>query len=335
MKLILTLLARNEADIVGANLAFHLNAGVDFVIATDNASDDGTTEILEAYEREGCLRLVREPGEDMRQGEWVTRMARLAAEAGADWVIHGDADEFYWPRGSSLKEVLEPIPDRFGTIRTFVRSFLLRPDDNRLFSERMTARLSTQAPIHDPASILRPGAKIIHRGEPHITLSDGTHSFQGAHLVPLHGWYPIELLHFPFRSRAQVEQKVMNAWGTWSRNPNRAPSHYYANAYSEIEEGRLDEFLDALTVDDEAMARGIVEGSLVVDTRLRDALRAIGTTDARVPWRAGAPSLALERPDIQDEALYAMDAAVLHEADVARLQRRADELERRIAALEG
>src|SRR5438874_1550309 len=79
MKLVMTLLVRDEADIVDAQLAYHLNAGVDFVIATDNRSQDGTTEILEAYEREGCLRLIREPGDDMQQGPWVTRMAQLAA----------------------------------------------------------------------------------------------------------------------------------------------------------------------------------------------------------------------------------------------------------------
>ena len=79
MKLVLTLLARDEADVVDAHLAFHLNAGVDFVVATDNGSEDGTTEILERYERAGHLHLIREPGADMRQSEWVTRMARLAA----------------------------------------------------------------------------------------------------------------------------------------------------------------------------------------------------------------------------------------------------------------
>ena len=53
MKLVMTLLVRNEADIVDAQIAFHLHAGVDFVIATDNGSDDGTVEILERYERAG------------------------------------------------------------------------------------------------------------------------------------------------------------------------------------------------------------------------------------------------------------------------------------------
>ncbi len=41
----MTLLARNEADVVDAQIAFHLHAGVDFVIATDNASTDDTADL--------------------------------------------------------------------------------------------------------------------------------------------------------------------------------------------------------------------------------------------------------------------------------------------------
>jgi Glycosyl transferase family 2 len=107
MKLIMTLLARDEADVIDAQVAFHLNAGVDFVIAMDNLSQDGTGDVLESYAREGHLHLIRERGEYLRQADWITQMGRLAAtDFGADWVIHSDADEFWWPRGASLKDVL-------------------------------------------------------------------------------------------------------------------------------------------------------------------------------------------------------------------------------------
>ena len=102
MKLVMTLLVRDEADIVDAQIAFHLDAGVDLVVATDNRSQDGTTEILERYAREGHLHLIREPGDDLRQSEWVTRMAASRRRSfGADWILNADADEFWWPRGGA------------------------------------------------------------------------------------------------------------------------------------------------------------------------------------------------------------------------------------------
>ena len=42
MKLVMTLLVRDEEDIVEDHLIYHLNQGVDFVVATDNRSVDGT-----------------------------------------------------------------------------------------------------------------------------------------------------------------------------------------------------------------------------------------------------------------------------------------------------
>jgi hypothetical protein len=51
--LVLTLLVRDEEDILEANLEFHFAHGVDFVIVTDHRSSDATPSILEPYERSG------------------------------------------------------------------------------------------------------------------------------------------------------------------------------------------------------------------------------------------------------------------------------------------
>src|SRR5262249_33509521 len=143
----MTLLCRDEADIVDAQLAFHLNAGVDYVVATDHRSGDGTTGILERYAREGHLQLIHEDSDEYRQSEWVPRMARMGApDLGADWVVTSDCDEFWWPRGETLKEVLSSLPERYGLVRALWRTFPPRPDDGRFFAERMTVRLTPTAP---------------------------------------------------------------------------------------------------------------------------------------------------------------------------------------------
>jgi hypothetical protein len=338
MKLVLTVLARDEADIIDAQLAFHLNAGVDFVIATDNGSRDGTTEILESYASSGCLQLIREPAEGLRQGEWVTRMARLAAtDFGADWVINSDADEFWWPRGASLKELLAAVPSRFGVVEAFWRTFVPRPDDGGFFADRMTARLSQQAPINDPTSFYRPVTKVAHRADPGVVVGRGNHALVDSRLVHLRSWHPLEVLHFPLRSRAQWARKIELQGEAFTKHIERAGTGYHLKSYDALQSGRIDEQFAALVVDDEALAAGVANGALVQDARARDALRELrGHHEGRdfdLPSERVSP-LSFPPPSLDDDAVYAVEAAALDEADAIRVERRMDALEQRLAALE-
>lgn len=341
MRIVMTLLARDEADVVDAQIAFHLNAGVDFIVATDNRSEDGTTEILESYVREGCLHLIREPGNDRRHGEWFTRMARLAAtDFAADWVINSDADEFWWPRGGSLKDVLAAVPERYGIVQAIHRPFPPRPDDGAFFAERMIFRLSPRAPINDPASRFRPHLKIVHRADPRVTVEPGNHGLSGSSLRPLRGWYPIEILHFPWRSRDQAAHQAEKWIGGTTAPTGHAIIHegkqnvYQFRGYEALLAGRFDEYFASQFVDDDALARGIEDGSLVVDMRLRDALRTLGAPEFCAPHARPRPTMSFPTPDVVEDAAYAVDVAVLGEANLVRLQRRLDSFEQQLAALE-
>jgi Glycosyl transferase family 2 len=323
MKLVVTVLARDEADVIEAQVGFHLSAGADFVIATDNNSHDGTTEILERYERDGVLHLIHEPAEGLRQGEWVTRMARLAASAyGADWVINTDADEFWWPRGGSLKEVLAAVPEEYGVVEGFWRSFVPRPDDGGPFAERMTARLSQQAPINDPTSFYRPVIKVAHRADPQVKVGRGNHTLVDSGLRTLTTWHPLEVLHFPLRSRAQWARKIELQGEAFTKHIERSGTGYHMKSYGALQAGRIDEQYESLVVADDALASGLADGTLVRDTRLRDALRTIRA--------GGQPAFS----EVADDVAYAVEAAVLDEAYVVRAQRDLDALEQRLESLE-
>ena len=313
MKLVQTLVVRDEADIVDVQIRYHLNAGVDFVVATDHRSVDGTTEILESYARDGVLRRISVTDAVMQDGPWRTRMARLAAtEHGADWVLNTDADEFWMPRGGSLKEVLGSVPESHGIVFALSRHFVPRPDDERSFAERMTVRAAPRAAIHDPTSPYRPHLKAAHRADPAITISFGSHTVWSPRWRALHNWHPADVLHFPFRSLAQWENKGAR------RARGDKPLGQYVTALRAKERGRsADRFL-ALVVDDRMLERGLAEGSLRLDTRLRDALRESSGSEA-------------ERTD---ETSVISDSVAVRDADIVRLRRYLDRMAVRVGALE-
>jgi hypothetical protein len=330
MKLVLTLLVRDEADIVDAQIAYHLSAGVDLVVATDNRSADGTTEILERYASEGVLHLVRESGDDLRQSEWVTHMAQLSAvEHGADWVLNTDADEFWWPRGGSLRDVLASVPAHYGVVRGAWRNFVPRPDGHPFFAERMTIRATTPSFHPHPLST---HSKSAHRGTADVRIGRGNHEAFGPELVPIRGWYPIEILHFPVRSLEHCRHKYVTQFVALERNAEKGIPGHMAEAYQAYRAGRLDDFYAPLVVDDIALDAGIAAGEYVVDVRLRDRLRALGFGE-----RAAAASTpaAFEQHDVRESAAFAGEYSALLEADLGvALGNRVDGLERRLGELE-
>lgn len=315
MKLVQTLLVRDEVDIVDAQIAYHLNAGVDFVIATDHESRDGTTEILESYASDGHLRRIAVSGE-MLDGPWRTHMARLAAtEHGADWIINTDADEFWISRRGLLKDLLAAVPEPYGIVFALSRHFVPRPDDGAFFAERMTARVAPSVAINDPTSPYRPHLKAAHRADPEIEISFGSHTVFNSRWSAIHHWHPAEVLHFPFRSLSQWENK-----GVRRARGDKALGQY-VTALRAAEGGRGADRFRALAIDDEALECGRADGSLVVDVRLRDALRALR-------GNAVEPD-----PPVADPGLISESVAV-RDADLVRLARFVDGLSARMADVE-
>jgi hypothetical protein len=145
-------------------------------------------------------------------------------------------------------------------------------------------------------------------------------------------------MHFPLRSRRQWLHKVKLQGDAFTKHIERAGTGYHLTAYSALQGGRIDDQYRTLVVDDVAVERGLHDGTLARDQRLCDALRALrladgeGRTFALPAERNG--ELAFPQPSPDDDVAYAVEAAVLGEADAVRIQRRLDAFERRLAALE-
>lgn len=274
----MTLLVRDEEDIIVAHLEHHLNAGVDYVYITDNLSMDRTRELIAPFEEAGRVSVIEERSDDYSQAAWVTRMARMAYADGADWVINSDADEFWWPmQHSNLRSFFESLEPDVGTVVAERTDFPpVEPQTHDPFWERMIYRkiisLNTQGMPLPP--------KVAHRASPVIEVGQGNHFVSGLDEKLRARDGGLEILHFPIRSESQFTRKIVNGGAAYERNTELPPGNgstwrqLYAEYRTEGLAGRYrNEAIFASRADDL-----MSDGSIVRDVRLRDRMRGLNAT---------------------------------------------------------
>ena len=283
MKIAMTMMVRDEADIIAPMIDHHLRQGVDVIIATDNGSVDGTTEILEGYAARGQVVLRHDPVHRKQQGVVVTQMARDAASVyGADWVLNADADEFWLPKDPALT-----LRDVFARLDKGIQSFLVDVVDmtgppalsgtglqRLLYRDLRSIEEMNAVGLHSHST---PNA--VHIGDPNVTVVQGNHlvslGSQGAPPPEL----AIEVLHFPWRSWAQFSRKVDNSGRAYLNASGLTPSpnHHGMRDFHRLQDGTLLASYLFRHPTSEELAAGIVSGSYVEERRIAD------TTTAPVP----------------------------------------------------
>jgi hypothetical protein len=320
MRVVMTMVVRDEADVLEANLAHHFGQGVDLVLVTDHASEDSTPDILARHTREGRARVFREEAETLDQAPWVTRMARLAAiEHDADWVLHSDADEFWFPVAGSLKSVLELVPSSFGSLAVPRRDFVPRPGDG-LFVERMFIReRESHNRRGDP---LEP--KVAHRGDPEVEVDHGNHAAVAAGLGPVLPLPLLEILHFPVRSYAQFERKVIRAGLGYEALESRPPE--VGRDQLELLEiqrrGGIHEHYKQSTLSEDEIELGLEQGRLIPDRRLQLSLSETAGSDGGGVQPAPSDVALME---MIRHALAAFDRAAIAAEELRETRRRLHE----------
>ena len=271
MKIVMTLLVRDEQDIIRENIEYHLSQGVDHIIATDNKSVDSTADILKEYEAGGVLKYIFEGGDDYSQYKWVTRMARMAClECGADWVINNDADEFWWPRYGSLKDVFANVPDEYNVVNARRTNFVLTTNDGRPFYQRMIYREAVSLnSLGNPLP-----QKVAHRSSPMVEVAQGNHRVAViGDVSALHD--QVEILHFPVRSYKQILNKIIKGGAAYDRNVDlgKAVGNTWRKLYEEYKKDSnvLSYYADQFHPDDRINSR-LSHNEILKDCRLRDYL---------------------------------------------------------------
>jgi hypothetical protein len=277
VRLLMTLLVRDEQDVIEANIAYHLSRGVDHIIVTDNGSTDATRDIARAFERTGKVTVIDEPGDDYSQAIWVTRMARVAAEMGADWVINGDADEIWWPREGDLKSVFAGFPRECGSVSVRRQNMLpLRILDGHPF-EKMVFREECSL---NAQRLPLPG-KVAHRASHDVYVEQGNHAVSCASLGPNLETDGMSIFHFPYRSYAQFERKIAIGGSAYERNRNLPESigSTWRELYRVLLAGALPAWYGALAhADDATLAELVASGAVVEDRRLSTYLHGLAAS---------------------------------------------------------
>ncbi len=351
MRIVMTLLVRNEADVLEANLRLHRALGVAHFAVLDNGSTDGTAEVLARWRDAGLAHVTTNPDADTNEVflEWQTRLARIAAtELEADWVINNDADEFWLPLSGDLPSTFAAIPpDSHGMLAPRFE-FVPRPDDSLPFWERMTLR--------ERGTRVLP--KIAHRACEDVRVGPGSHhvcstalgideaagkpSLRGLRRRPQQppviapsAEFGCAILHLPLRSHAQFRTRLEIGLRIAR---TRSSSHLEEAVGRAIGADQAARRWSELVVDAATAQAGLADGSFAEDTRIRDAFDAIGPPGGELePQRYDLKldSVALEhaRAELHTAALRGMShnhAQALGERDAAR--RSADARKARLVA---
>lgn len=267
-RLIMTLLVKDEEDIIERNLLFHKFMGVDAFIVTDNNSTDRTPDILEAYRRRGwVLDVIRETATDYAQKRWVDRMIWLAKrEHGADWIINADADEFWHAPSGSLKDEVAAAGRR-NVLTCEVRN--VWPEEGKPLT--LWDKTTREAPDREacglsPYSLFgRPTRKVIHRADGYLQISMGNHKV--AMLPRLARPADVVVYHYNVRSREQFMRKMVNGGRQLEQRKKQHGGRHWRYFYRLHEEGRLAEEYDRV-VGTRAYARLAREGRIRPDCPL-------------------------------------------------------------------
>lgn len=329
MTLAMTVMVRDEADVIEAMIEHHVRQGIDVFLVTDNASTDGTTEILQGYADRGIIELSHQPTHDKRQGETVTAMARRAAtEFGADWVLNADADEFWLPldRSRTLAEVFAEMPKDLRSFTVPVIDMIGAPAQRGSGIDRLVYRDTRPVEMLNAVGLLAHSTHdSVHVGDPDVTVSQGNHYVSIASAGNPPAGLGVEVLHLPWRSWAQYGRKVENAGRAYEKSGlTPSPNHHGMRDYRRFERGVLLPYYVARHPSRAEIERGIAHGYFVEDRVLADEeLPSLPDEpmDAAVELLARDAGVALGEAEARIASLSAELASVTESRDAAEAQR--------------
>jgi hypothetical protein len=255
MKLAAIGMVKDEVDVIGRTLAHLANQGVDVIYLLENASGDGTWEVVRDMRDEHVLLPCElDVMSDDEVGYWQSRkmtgLAEVATLGGADWIVPFDADELWTaPHGQTLKAALAGVTEDVV--------------DFAVLDHRRTALDPGGHPFDSmgwrvPEALGLP--KVAFRAHRHAVVHAGNHG------VDRPGWHlanaGFAVHHYPYRSAAQFISKARNGAAAYAETdlPWSTGQHWreYGQALKEHGEAWAREWFQTHFFIDDPVAAGLV-----------------------------------------------------------------------------
>lgn len=315
-RITMTLLVRDEQDILAQNIRFHGAMGVDSFIVMDNLSTDGTPALIEELAREFTIDYLHQPEDTYDQQAWVTGMARRAAiEHGADWVINSDADEFWVPETGDLKTLLSGLPAQTGTLTVRRHNAVVTCHDADRSSATAhpceTAVFETESKTNLGTPLL---TKVLHRAAATVEVEQGNHGVSGVPGTEEEAGPRLRILHYPYRTLDRYKAKITaggRAYAANTRMPKGVGATWRAH-YAGLEDGTVDEFWSDLAQFGEDITFGLLSNRYFHDETITRFFREMKQWQDRMTLQTAAADL-LARTRVELETVI--------KTHVARLER--------------
>jgi len=228
MTVVAIAMVRDEADIIASTVGRMLEQ-VDHVIVADNASTDGTRDIL----TELGVEIVDDPEVGYYQARKMTALAARAAQLGATWVVPFDADEVWYSPFGRIADVLGARPEALAATAELY-DHLATGDDPEGADPvvRMGWRLREASGL----------AKVACRPVVAATIHQGNHGVDYGPTLTLPGLLVVR--HYPYRSAAQMIRKARNGAAAYAATdlPEDAGKHW--RDYGRLSDDQIREAFD-------------------------------------------------------------------------------------------
>lgn len=215
-------MVRDERDIIAQTVGW-MKRNVDQVIVADNLSSDGTREILDGL----GVTVIDDTEVGYRQSEKMSRLAELARQEGAGFIVPFDADEIHVLLGGTIRDGLAELDDDVLVSEAALYDHVATGADSDEADpiRRLTYRRASQAPLRKVAVRAVEGVTI-HQGNHSASFPGIRHPKTVTDLMCVH--------HFPYRSVEQFVSKVRNGAAAYAATdlPKEAGAHW--RQYGEI-----------------------------------------------------------------------------------------------------